>query len=92
MKQWPSDLENIMNSPEAKELMKNKEKIKELSNSREIKEILEILKESGGKNIENAAQTAMAGDPSELSVLIDILQKNPEAAEAISQLKKHLSK
>lgn len=49
MKQWPTDLEKIMHSPEAKNLMQNKEKINALSNSPEVKKMLETLQKKMGQ-------------------------------------------
>ena len=92
MKQLPKDLEQIMNSPEAMKLLKNKEALMALSNSPEAQKFIQILKQKSGGNLQEAAEAAMKGDPSQLSKLVNEVTQNPEGAKAVSSLSRNLPK
>lgn len=92
MKQFPEEIEQIINSPEAAKLLKNKDALMALSNSPEVQHIMHLLKEKSGGNLQAVAEAAMKGDPSQLSRLVNEVTQNPEAAKAVSNLSRNLPK
>jgi len=90
MKQFPQEIEQIINSPEATKLLKNKDALMALSNSPDVQKFMQLLKEKSGGNLQAVAEAAMKGDPSQLSRLINEVTQNPEAAKAVSNLSRNL--
>jgi ubiquinone biosynthesis protein Coq4 len=92
MKQLPKDLEEMLNSPEAANLLKNKEAILSLSNSPDAQKFMQLLKQTSGGTLQSAADAAMKGDPSALSKLVNEVTKTPEGAKAVTNLSQNLPK
>jgi hypothetical protein len=92
MKQLPKDLEQLMNSPEAVNLLKNKDAIMALSNSPDAQKFMQLLNQSSGGNLQAAADAAMKGDASLLSKLVNEVTQSPEGAKAVSNLSKSIPK
>jgi hypothetical protein len=92
MKQLPKDLEQMLNSPEAGKLLKNKEAILALSNSQDAQKLIQLLTQTSGGTLQAAADAAMKGDPSQLSRLVNEVTKSPEGAKAVSNLTQNLPK
>lgn len=89
MKQFPDDMNQLMNSPEALKLLKNKEALMALSQSKEVQKMMQILTEKSGGNLQSVAEAAMNGDPSKLSSLLNEATQNPEVAKTMSNLNKN---
>lgn len=92
MKQLPKDLEQMLNSPEAANLLKNKEAIMALSNSPDAQKFIQLLKKTSGGTLQAAADAAMKGDPSQLSKLVNEVTQSPEGAKAVSNLSQNIPK
>lgn len=92
MKQFPDEINQIMNSPEALKLLKNKDALMAISQSPEVQKMMQILTEKSGGNLQSAAEAAMQGDPSKLSRLVSEATKNPEVAKTMSNLNKNFPK
>lgn len=90
MKQLPKDLDEMFNSPEAANLLKNKEALLNLCNSQDAQQLIQLLKQTSGGSLQSAADAAMKGDPSELSKLVNDLTQTPEGAKAVSNLSRNL--
>lgn len=87
MKQNP-DLRQVFASPQAQNLLKNKQALESLMKSGEAQRLMELLNQNAGDGLKNAAQSAMQGDASQLKKLVDDLMKNPESARLMEDLNK----
>lgn len=92
MKQFPDDINQMMNSPEALKLLKNKEALMALSKSPEVQKMMQILTEKSGGNLQSVAEAAMNGDSSKLSRLVSEASQNPEVAKTVTNLSKNFQK
>ena len=80
-------LDRILNSPEASKIAGSSEKLEQLMNAPETKQIFSMLDRNTGGNLEAAAGNAAKGDSTQLISAIRQLMQNPEAAKLISQMK-----
>lgn len=92
MKQFPDNIAQLLNSPEAQKLLQNKDALTALSQSAEVQTFLQMLSQKSGGNLQAVAQAAMKGDPSQLSRLVNEVTQNPEAAKAVANLNGKLPK
>lgn len=92
MKEPPKNINQIMNSPEAANLLKNKEAILALSQSADAQKFIQLLKQTSGGELQAAAEAAMKGDASKLSQLVNHVSENPEGAKVISNLNRNIPK
>jgi len=90
MKQVPNNFEQLLSSPEAANLLKNKDALQNLSNSPEAQKLIQILSQKSDGNLQSATNAAMRGDPSQLGKILSEATKNPEIAQAIQNLSKNL--
>lgn len=81
-----SAIRNILNSPQAAELLKNRRATEELLRSGEARQLLEQLNRDSGAALEKAARSAMQGDASQLMGLVEGLMKDPENARLAERL------
>lgn len=85
----PSD---ILKSPQAEKLLKNKGAIESLVKSPDTKRLMDLLNKSAGGGLKSAAEAAMKGDSSQLMGLMDRLMKDPEGAQVVDRLNKNMQK
>lgn len=90
MKQVPNNFEQLLSSPEAANLLKNKDALQNLSTSPEAQKLIQMLSQKSGGNLQSATDAAMKGDPSLLGKLLSEATKNPEIAQTIQNLSKNL--
>lgn len=81
-----SAIQSILNSPQAAELLKNRQAAEDLLRSGEARQLLEQLNRGSGDALKKAAQSAMQGDAAQLMGLVEGLMKNPENAKLAEQL------
>lgn len=67
------------------ELEKNREAINQLAQSSDARRLMELLKQQSG-GVEQAAQAAAAGDPSQLMSIMDQLMRSKEGAELVNRI------
>lgn len=91
MKNQP-DLNNILSSPQAAGLLKNRQAIESLLKSGEAQRLMELLNQNAGGELKGAAQSAMKGDSSQLMNLVEGLMKNPQSAKLVEELNKKVNK
>ena len=89
MANQPND---ILKSPQAEKLLKNKDAIESLVKSPDTKRLMDILNKSAGGGLKAAAQAAMKGDSSQLMGIMDQLMKDPEGAQVVNRLNKNMPK
>ena len=92
MKKQQPDLSQVMSSSQAANLLKNKQAVQALLQSGEAKRLMELLNRSAGGGLKDAAQSAMKGDSTRLTQLVEGLMKDPEAAKMVEQLNKNIPK
>lgn len=92
MKQPSGGAGDILNSPQAAQLLKNKSALLNLLNSPDGKRLAQILSQAGEQNLQNAAQSAAQGDTSAASALLNALKNSPEGAALLERLSKQISK
>lgn len=68
----------------ASELVKNREAISKLAQSNDAQRLMQLLKQGGG--VQDAAQAAAAGDPSELMKRMQQLMSTEEGARLVERI------
>lgn len=61
-------------------------KARQLAQTEKGKQLLEALKQMGGNDLENALETAAAGDFSSIQQELSVLLSNPQARKLLEQL------
>lgn len=81
-----------MNAPDARELLKDTAKLRELLGSPEVRQLAALLNARSGGRLQSAAQSAKGGDASQLEQLMQGLSSTEEGARLIAQLQGRLGK
>ena len=92
MNQNQPGLNDLLNSPQAAGLLKNKQAMESLLKSGEAQRLMELLNQNAGSGLKDAAQSAMKGDASQLMNLVQGLMKNPKSAQLVEELNKKIPK
>lgn len=92
MKQKQSGLQDLLHTPQAASLLKNRQAVEGLMKSGEAQRLIELLNQNGGDNLKGAAQSAMQGDTTQLMALVEGLMKDPKSAKLVEQLNKKVQK
>lgn len=90
MSEHKPNLDEMLNSPEATRLLKDKRAILDLAKSPETKRLMDLLNQSGGGKLQEAAQAAMGGDASALMEIMGKALKQPESAQIVEKLNRSL--
>ena len=86
------NLNNVLNSPQAAELLKNRQAMEDLLHSNEARRLMDLLNQSSGDGLKTAAQSALNGNPAQLMGLVEGLMKNPQSVQLLEQLNKKVPK
>lgn len=86
MNQSQPDLNAVLHSPQAAQLMKNRQALESLMRSDEAQQLLESLNRNSGGGLKDAAQAAMEGDGAQLMGLVQGLMNDPKSAKLIQDL------
>ena len=86
------NLNEMLNSPQAADLLKNKQAVESILHSQEAKRLMELLHQNSGGGLEQAARSAMGGDPSRLMGLVENLMRDPQSAGLVENLNKKVPK
>lgn len=81
-----------MQSPEARELLKDTGRLKALISSPEVRQLAQLLNAQSGGGLQNAASAAKAGDTTQLEALVKGLSSTPEGAKLLAQLQGKIGK
>lgn len=73
------------------ELRKNQAALQQVLNSPDTKKVLAQLQKTDTARLQSAAQSALQGDPSALSGILEKLTGNPETRKAMESLNKTLN-
>lgn len=77
---------DVLQSPEAAELMKDTAKLKALLQSPETRRLMELLTAKNGDGLRRAAEQAKRGDTTALSGMMNQLTQSDEGARLVNQL------
>ena len=83
---------DLLHSPQAEALFKNKDKVMGMANSPEAQQLMALLRQAGGKQLDGATQAAMKGDPQQLIQLVQRVMSTSEGAGAINSINRKLQK
>lgn len=84
------NLDEMMQSPEATDLVKNKQKLMQLVNSPDAKKLIELLSQNNGNDLQNAAHSAIKGDTTALMSMMQQIMQRPDGAKAVEGLSKKI--
>ena len=82
------NLNDVLNSPKAAELLKNRQAVESLLRSNEAQKLMELLNQNAGGNLKDAAQSAMKGNTAQLMGLVQNLMNDPQSAGLVEELNK----
>lgn len=86
------DILHSLHSPQAAQLLKDKDKVMEMMRSPDAQRLMALLQKSGGDGLQSAAQAAMKGDPAQLMGLVQQVMATPEGARTVQNINKNLPK
>lgn len=86
MNQSQPDLNEVLRSPQAAELLKNRQALEGLLRSDEARRLLASLDQNSGGGLKNAAQAAMKGNTAQLMGLVQGLMNDPKNAKLMQDL------
>lgn len=90
MNQNKSDFNEVLTSPQAANLLKNKQVMENLMKSDEAQRLMELLNQNAGSGLKDAAQSAMKGDTTQLMGLVQNLMKDPKNAKLVEDLNRKI--
>ena len=76
--------ETLLQGATAAQLVKDRQVIANLAQSKQVQSLMELLRQSG--DVQNAAQDAARGNPSTLVSMLEQLVKTQQGAELIGQI------
>lgn len=88
-KQKPVD---VLSSPEAAALLKNKDSLMGLLNSPDAKKLMAMLNQNAGDGLKTAADAAMKGDAGALMGIVQQVMGSKEGAEVVERIQKNVPK
>ena len=80
---------NVLNSPQAAKLLKDKAAVESLVKSPDTQALMTMLNQGGGLK---AAEAAMKGDASQLQGLLNRLMQDPNGAKVVERINKSVPK
>lgn len=83
---------DLLHSPQAQALLRNKEQVMSLADSPDAKRLMELLSRAGGAGLENAAQAAVKGEPQALIRIMQSVLSTPEGAKTAESISRELPK
>lgn len=84
------NLNDVLSSPKATELLKNRQAIESLLRSNEAKQLMELLNQNAGGSLNDAAQSAMKGNTAQLMGLVQNMMNDPQSAGLVEELNKKI--
>ena len=83
--------DQLSSNPQAKQLLENQKAIRQMLANPETRKVLQSLQKKNVGRLQ-AAQSALQGDTTALSSVLQELSSDPQAAKAMEQLNKTLNK
>ncbi len=91
MNPTPNDVTQLLSNPDVLRLLQDKEALRALGQSPEVKKLMATLSQKSGGRLEDVAAEAMQGNTERLSQLMKDVTQNPESAKTISDLKQRIA-
>lgn len=92
MSQSNSNLDDLMKSPQAAGLLKNKDAVMGLMKSPDAQKLMQMLNQSGGDGLKSAANSAIKGDASQLMGMLQKLMSSKEGADIVNRINNAMPK
>lgn len=92
MSEQKPNLEELMKTPQAAGLLKNKAAVMGLMDSPDAKQLLQMLNQQEGGGLKSAADAAMKGDSTQLVELMSRVMKSKEGAAVIERINQAIPK
>lgn len=73
------------------QLLQNKQAVEKIIQSQEAKQLMDLLNQNSGQSLKDAAQSALKGDTTRLTRLVDDLMRNPQSARLMEDLQKKIN-
>lgn len=84
------NFQDVINSDQAARLMQDTHKLEQLRDAPETQRIFQLLSQSAGGNLEQAAKQAAGGDASTLMSAIRQLMQDPEGQQLMQKMKQSM--
>ncbi len=81
-----SNFDAVLQSPQAQQLLHDKQALERLLHSGEARQLLQMLDEKAQGGLKSAAQEAMNGSQAQLQALMQGLMQDPKGARLLEQL------
>jgi len=92
MKNQATNPNDLLNTPQASALLKNKDAIRQIAQSPDTQKLLQMLNAQNGGGLKAAAEQAGKGDPKALVAMVNGLMQSKEGAELVERLNKTMPK
>lgn len=86
------NLNDVLNSQQAADLLKNRQAMETLLRSDEARQLMAMLDQTSGGSLKDAAQSAMKGNTAQLMGLVQGLMNDPNHARLVEELNKKVGK
>ena len=86
------ELGDLADSPEAAQLLRNRQELSRLLSSPESRQLLAMLQRQAGDGLRQAAQAALQGDGSQLAALMERVTASSEGARAVERIQDRMSR
>lgn len=80
------DLQEILKSRQAQDLTRDAARLEQLRDMPEMERVFQLLGQSAGGDLEQAASRAVQGDATALLGAIQLLMRNPEGKKLVEQI------
>jgi hypothetical protein len=84
------EFQDMLKSEQAAKLMKDSKKLERLRDAPETQRLFQLLSQSAGGNLEQAAGRAAQGDTASLMDAIGRLMRDPEGQKLLQQMKRSI--
>lgn len=91
MNQEANEVERLLNSPDAAQLLREKDALRQLATAPETQRLMALLQASGA-NVQGAADAAIRGDTERLKRLLSEVSRSPEGARVVEGLRGRIVK
>lgn len=85
------DREHTSRLQQPEQLLQNKQTVEKIIQSQEAKQLMDLLNQNSGQSLKDAAQSALKGDTTRLTSLVDDLMRNPQSARLMEELQKKIN-
>lgn len=85
------DREHTSHLQQPEQLLQNKQTVEKIIQSQEAKQLMDLLNQNSGQSLKDAAQSALKGDTTRLTSLVDDLMRNPQSARLMEELQKKIN-